>query len=505
MSANVVSFDWLVLAPVLAPAFAALLVLVIDAIAPTVRAVHLPVALTALGLGIGALPFGVANGATPVRTLCLAGPEAACLYEGAAWGVALQLTALVASLLILLMLGPGTSHLDASQHGGPAVTVALVLTATAGATLVPATRDLPTWLIAIELATLPAVALVALSRSRDSARGALALLMTSLMSFGLLVVGLALWVLATGDATFSSDTLRVAFADPQRHRVLLAALLFLLAGLGFKLSAVPFHTWTPQAFTAADEPIGALLATVSKVAALGAAIVVLRPLIHLEVTGEPGRGAIGATLGVLAVFSMTVGNLLALREDDPVRLLAWSTVAQGGWVLLPLAVLTSGGASAAVAYLVAYAAASLAVFAVAAAVHPRNEAAGERTFAAYRGLARSQPLLAGGLALGLLALAGLPPGLVGVIAKIVALRPVIGFGGFGWVLVAVAIANVVLGIAVYVRWLRVVVRADDVSASSAPTPRLRLDPGLLVAVVVSTGLLLVLSVVPGLLLGLVDG
>ena len=81
----------------------------------------------------------------------------------------------------------------------------------------------------------------------------------------------------------------------------------------------------------------------------------------------------------------------------------------------------------------------------------------------------------------------------------------IGFGGFGWVLVAVAIANVVLGIAVYVRWLRVVVRADDVSASSAPTPRLRLDPGLLVAVVVSTGLLLVLSVVPGLLLGLVDG
>ena len=179
MSANVVSFDWLVLAPVLAPAFAALLVLVIDAIAPTVRAVHLPVALTALGLGIGALPFGVANGATPVRTLCLAGPEAACLYEGAAWGVALQLTALVASLLILLMLGPGTSHLDASQHGGPAVTVALVLTATAGATLVPATRDLPTWLIAIELATLPAVALVALSRSRDSARGALALLMTS--------------------------------------------------------------------------------------------------------------------------------------------------------------------------------------------------------------------------------------------------------------------------------------------------------------------------------------
>ena len=375
MSANVVSFDWLVLAPVLAPAFAALLVLVIDAIAPTVRAVHLPVALTALGLGIGALPFGVANGATPVRTLCLAGPEAACLYEGAAWGVALQLTALVASLLILLMLGPGTSHLDASQHGGPAVTVALVLTATAGAAdpagllarpisnammdnaeyrpveeepLTLAEEVLPRRR-ALLARTLGILALVALSRSRDSARGALALLMTSLMSFGLLVVGLALWVLATGDATFSSDTLRVAFADPQRHRVLLAALLFLLAGLGFKLSAVPFHTWTPQAFTAADEPIGALLATVSKVAALGAAIVVLRPLIHLEVTGEPGRGAIGATLGVLAVFSMTVGNLLALREDDPVRLLAWSTVAQGGWVLLPLAVLTSGGASAAVA------------------------------------------------------------------------------------------------------------------------------------------------------------
>lgn len=494
---SIVTLDLLVLAPVLAPALGALLVLIVDAIAPSARSAHTPIALLAIGVGIGALPFSVAGGAAPVRTLCLPGPDAACLYEGTAWGVALQLTALVCSLVVLLLLGPGTTHLQRSLRGGPAVTVALVLTTTAGATLVPATRDLPTWLIAIELATLPAVALVALSRSPGAEGGALSLLMTSLTSFALLVVGLGLWVLATGDATFSSETLQLAFADPDHHRALLAAVLFLICGLGFKLSAVPFHTWTPPAFVTSDEPIAALLATTSKVAALGAAVVMLSPLLHLEITGESGRDSIVAVVGVVAVLSMTVGNVMALGVGDPVRLLAWSTVAQGGWVLLPLAMLGRAGVAASVAYLIAYAAATLAVFAVASAVHPRNEAAGERSFAAYAGLARSQPLLAGALALGLLSLAGLPPGFVGVLAKIVALRPVIDQAL--WWLVVPAIVNVVIGIAVYVRWLLPLVRGDG------RPERLRLDPGLLAGLVIATGLLVVTSVVPGLILGLVDG
>lgn len=497
MIADLVTIDAWVLAPVLAPALGALLVLVLDVLAPKARGSHLPLALIALGAGLGALPYAV-TADSPARTLCLPAPQGRCLYEVEPWGLGLQLIILAGALIVLLMLGPGTRQLDDVQRGGPAVTVSLVLAATAGAAMLPATRDLPTWLVAIELATLPAIALVALSRGRGAEGGALSLLMVSLTSFALLAIGIALWVLATGDATFSADTVRAAVENTDRHRVLLLSILFLLAGVGFKLSAVPFHTWTPQAFAVADEAISAYLATVSKAAALGGAIVLLSPLVVLTGAGSDDGFSIRLVIGVLALASMTLGNLVALRAEDPLRLLAWSTIAQAGWVLAPLAMLTSISVAAATGYLLVYAVGSLAVFAVAAAVHSGAEGAGERRLTAYAGLARRAPLLALVLGLGLLTLAGLPPAVVGVVAKVVALGPVVDAGL--WWLVGAMIVNIVLGIAVYLRWLLMVIRPAD------PDPgltRLRLDPGLRVAIALAGLAVVLLSLAPGLVFGLV--
>lgn len=497
---SVVTMNWLLLAPVLAPALGAVLVLLLDALLPRATAIHLPVALVALGLGLGGLPFGLRGGGD-AYTLCLPGGRGgACLYHATAVVLGLQLAALASALLVLLMLGPGTTHLRRNQIGGPAVTVALLLTATAGAALVPATRDLPTWLVAIELATLPGVALVALSRTRGAEGGALSLLMTSLTSFTLLAVGAALWVTATHDALFATNSLAVAWADPARHRAALLALVVMVAGLGFKLSAVPFHLWTPQAFVHADEPVAAFLATTSKVAALSGVIVVVTPVAAVTARAG-GGGSVLAVLATLGLVSMTVGNVLALRADDPLRVLAFSTVAQGGWLVVPLAMLSGRGTSAAVTYLLVYAAASLAVFAVTAAVHTGREGAGERSLAAYAGLARRQPLLGGALGLGLLTLAGLPPGIIGLLAKVVALRPLVDAGA--WVVVAIAVLNVVLGAAVYLRWLLVLVRdPGPARAAGEEPPPVRLDPGLLVALVLAVALLVVTSAVPGLLIGL---
>lgn len=496
MIPELVSLDWLVLAPVLAPAFGALLVLIVDALAPRARGLHLPIGLAALGAGLGALPFG-ASSAIPARTLCGPAPDARCFYEVAPWGLGLQLLALSGALVVLLLLGPGTSHLDRAQRGGPAVTVALVLAATAGTVMLPAARDLPAWLIAVELATLPAIAMVALSRGRSAEGGALSLLLVSLTSFGFLAVGVALWVVATGDATFAGVSLQAAFERTETHRVLLLAILFLLAGLGFKLSAVPFHTWTPQAFVAADEPVAGYLATVSKAAALGATIVVLAPLVTITSIGSDDGDSVRLVIGVLALASMTLGNLVALRADDPVRLLAWSTIAQAGWVLAPLAMLTPRGVASSVGYLLVYAVGTLAVFTVAAAVHTASEGSGERSLTAYTALARRNPGLALLLGLGLLTLAGLPPAVIGVVAKIVALQPVVEAGQ--WWLVAAMVINVVLGIAVYLRWLLVMVRPGGTD----PGPRLRLDPGLVVAALLLGALTLVLSIAPGLVIDLV--
>src|SRR5699024_3223666 len=150
--------------------------------------------------------------------------------------------------------------------------------ATAGAAAVPAAGDLGTLLVALELATLPTVALVVLADPRwasghraGAVDGAVSLLTTSLVSFGLMALGAAFWVAATGTALLAGPT-------TDDTGLLVVAAVLLLAGLAFKVSDVPFHAWTPVTYTRAPLPVTAYLATVSKVAALGGLVVLVRAL-----------------------------------------------------------------------------------------------------------------------------------------------------------------------------------------------------------------------------------
>jgi NADH-quinone oxidoreductase subunit N len=208
---------------------------------------------------------------------------------------------------------------------------------------------------------------------------------------------------------------------------------------------------------------------------------------------------------------MTLGNLMALRQDDVIRLLAWSTVAQAGWVVLPLVSVSSLGQRSAAMYLLTYVAATLVAFAVVGQTI-REVGAHGRQISAYVGLWRRSPWRAGALALALTSLAGLPPGVIGLVGKIVAFRPVISEG---WVwLTIIAAANAVLGVAVYLRWLRPVVTIPDPlpeQPASAHEPAasdtiLGARPGHRVAIaaalVVSGFVLVVISVQPQFLLGL---
>jgi NADH-quinone oxidoreductase subunit N len=493
---SLVTFDWLVLAPVLAPALGAVLVLLLDALAPRWSGLHAAVGVLALTAGIALSVPGTLRAAdNPLRSLCLPAPDG-CLYEAGPLTSALQLGALAAALVVLLLAWPGT---DARDHlrGGPAVLVSLVLAATAGAAGVAAAHDLGSWLVCLELATLPAIALVALRGDAPAGRGALALLTTSLVSFAMVVLGAALWLVATGQAVFATGAAEAALADPDRRVVLLLGSLLLVAGLGFKLSLVPFHVWTPQAYAGATEPVAAFLAATSKIAALAALLVVIVPLVGAGVPVLVG-------IGILAAVSMTLGNVLALVQDDPVRLLAWSTVAQAGWVILPLSAFDERSAAASGGYLLAYVIATLVAFVVVHVITstPRRQGAVDqgRTLAAYTGLLRAHPLLGGALGLALLSLAGLPPGVVGLIAKIVALRPVVGGGQ--WVLALVAVLNAVIGVAVYLRWFAVLLRDPDEGPAQAVIRRISRPA--LAALVLSGAALVVTSVMPQLLLGLLD-
>lgn len=397
-----------------------------------------------------------------------------------------------------------------------------MLTALTGAVVVAASHDVGTWLIGLELATLPIVALIALPGTRSAIAGAMQLLMTSLVSFAVLVLGVALWFAASGSPFFSADAaLRAeAVTGSAGWGVLALSVALIITGLGFKLSLVPFHAWTPTAYAGSRTAVAAFLATVSKIAALAALLVVLQALTAV------GPSAL-VIIAVLSVASMTLGNIMALRQDNVVLILAWSTVAQAGWVILPLVSMSTGGARASATYLLTYVVATLVAFAV-VGMTVRELPAEGRTLAAYAGLWQRSPWRAGALALALTSLAGLPPGVIGLIGKVVALRPVLAEG---WIWLAIiAAANAVLGVAVYTRWLRPVIMTGSPAAApegagaqaseavgeaipagahaaSAGRRRIRLRQpvdrvALMFALVVASVLLVAVSVQPDLLLSL---
>ena len=358
MSQAVVSVNAGMLLPVLAPAVAAAVVLVTDVAVQHLRRVHYLIALASLAIGVVATVAGLGMTAGGVRqTLCL--PHGGqCMYSADSVGSTLQLAALLGAAVTLLLTWPEDKD---KSPGGTAVIVSLVLAATAGATAVAGARDVGSWLVALELATLPTVALVALRGARTAISGAVALLTTSLVSFGLLALAAALWFTATGSAFLSPSAALVGVNDPARHPILILAIVVVVAGIGFKLSLVPFHAWTPEAYDGGPLPVAAFLAGVSKIAALSALLVVIRAVAPL---GAPPLTAIA----IVSAVSMTLGNIMALRQDGVVRLLAWSTVAQAGWVVLPLATVSTAAVHASGAYLLAYVLATLLAFAVVAAL-----------------------------------------------------------------------------------------------------------------------------------------
>ena len=498
---SLVSIDAVVLAPALLPALGVVLVLVGDALLPKRRDWQVGSGLAMLLVGVvAALVAAVRADDEPVRTLCLPAPEGACLWTTSPMTGTLQAGILLATAAALALL-----HDRGAGPRDTTVSTALLLAAATGGAGVAASRDLGTWLVTLELATIPLVALVAMRGTRTAAHGALTLLVTSVTSFALLVLGAALWLTATGDAAFGADTVALTWVDPQRRAVLVLAVTALLAGLGFKLSLVPFHAWTPQAYSTADLGTAAALAAASKISAAAALLVLAQAFVG--VAGDLRQ--VSLVLGALTAASMLLGNVMALRQDDTTRLLAWSTVAQAGWVVLPVAALTADGLRASALYVLTYAVATLVAFAAVAVV-------GAGPLSRMRGLLRRDRLTGGALAFALLVLAGLPPGIIGLVAKVVALRPAVEAGL--WPLALVAVVAVVLGIAVYLRWFALLVADPGEAVGDAhgevqrdvlgEVQREVSDPASVdlarVVLVVGTVLLVLLSALPGLLLGLLS-
>jgi NADH-quinone oxidoreductase subunit N len=428
-----------------------------------------------------------------------------CSYSADRFTLIFQFVALAGAFVVVLM-SAATMRRDRVPTGEYHF---LLLASVTGALVLVGARDLITLTIALETVSLPAFALVGMKRhSGRSSEAALKFFLVSVASTAVMLFGVSLVYGATGSVHFGS--VAVGLADiphgssplaavsaphlgslvPGQHTSAVSHLAALgvgltLIGFAFKVSAVPFHFWTPDTYAGAPVPVAAYLSVVSKAAGFAGLILItgtaFSPYIHKT----------GPLLAVLAALTMTIGNLVALRQTDAVRLLAWSTVGQAGYILVPLGIGNPADYTkhigATVAYVIMYAAMNLGAFAVVHSVSASSRS-GSTSLDAYRGLAKSRPVASAALAFFLLCLAGLPPGLMGLFAK-VAVFNAAASSHLIWLAVIMAV-NVVIALYYYLAWAARLFGTPDAAtasfpAASGPSPlTLRLAIGLTLAAAV---------------------
>ena len=261
-----------------------------------------------------------------------------------------------------------------------------------------------------------------------------------------------------------------------------------LVGFGFKVAAVPFHMWTPDVYQGAPTAVTAFMSAGTKVAAFLALVRVLDVGFHaLSWDWTP-------LVWALAAVSVVVGSLLAIAQTDVKRMLAYSSIAHAGFVLTGLTAADQSGIRAAMFYLVAYALMVLGAFGVVMLVSIRGE---ERTsLNAYRGLARSSPLLAGLMSLFLLSLAGIPP-TAGFIAKVAVFQAAIDAGN--WLLVLIGVLASVVAAFFYLRVVVLMYMVPSEEAAELQAPLVARA-----AIAIPAALTLLLGVFPGLILGFLE-
>ncbi len=386
----------------------------------------------------------------------VAGP-ARPLFDGQAVadGFAAFVTVIVcAGLALSAVLGAGWLHAHGAERGEY---YALALFGTSGMVLLAMATDLLVAFVAIEVMSLSTYSLPAyMRRGRRPAEAAFKYFLLGAFSSALLLYGAALvYGAVPGPAGLRGSTLFGSIARAQASPLLLAGLGLVAVGLAFKVAAVPFHAWTPDVYEGAPTPVTAFMAAGVKAAAFA----VLTRVFLAATAGEGAGGFSFATLlSALAVLTMVFGNLLALPQRSVKRMLAYSSVAHAGYLLVGVVATAPPEArplalSSILFYLAAYAATVVGAFAVVGALerrgaHPGDEPADAWDLARFGGLARRRPALAFAMAVFLASLAGVPP-TAGFMAKLLVFQAAVGAERYG--LAVVGVLTSTLGAYYYLR------------------------------------------------------
>jgi NADH-quinone oxidoreductase subunit N len=316
-------------------------------------------------------------------------------------------------IFLIATIGTIAMSLDYNAREGitPGETHVLLLLATSGMMMLAAARDLIIVFLGIELMSVAIYILVGLNRRRErSAEGAIKYFLLGAFSTAFLLYGIALVYGATGATNFSAIAANIARFNLQQSGLLLVGIALLLVGFGFKVAAAPFHMWAPDVYEGAPTPITAYMAAAVKAAAFAA-------FFRLWLEAFPSLLATWhLPVWWLAVLTMVVGNVVALAQRNIKRLLAYSSIAHAGYILVALVVGTKLGSSAFMFYLFAYTMATLGAFAVIVALGTSGE--DKMGVEEYAGLWTVRPGLAVAMAVFMLALLGFPIfGGIGFFAK----------------------------------------------------------------------------------------
>ena len=348
----------------------------------------------------------------------------------------------------------------------------LMLSALLGMFLMISSGNLLIFYLALELATIPVAAMANFDlEKKSSSEGAMKMILSSAFSSGILLFGISLLYGTTGTLSFSEIPQQLDSSPVQ-----IMAFVFLFSAFAFKLSIVPFHLWTADVYEGSPIAVTSFLSVISKGAVAFIFITVLYKVF------QPMQEVWYTMLVILSIATMVVGNLFALRQQNIKRFLAFSSIAQVGFILVGISSNDKMGITAVVYFILIYVFSNLAAFGVASVI---SENSGKENIDDYKGLYKTNPLISWILALALFSLAGIPP-TAGFFGKLFLLTA--GASKASYWFITIAALNMIVSLYYYLK----VVRAMFMDKNEQPIEKIKINPGVKLALILcGTGIVLI--------------
>lgn len=471
---NLDAADLIALLPLIAIATSVVMVMLTAAF---YRHQQLAMGVTLLGLllSCAALPLAAATGSRQVTPLLLV-DHYALYYMGLVFAATFVVTVLC------------HAYFGSRESGTGALYILLLLAALGGAVLA-ASNHFASFLLGLELYSIALFALIAYPRDieRPLEAGIKYLVLTGFSS-AFLLFGMAVIYAQLGTMQFAEIGTMLAATGSASNGILLAGLALILVGVGFKLALAPFHMWAPDVYEGAPAPVAALIATVSKGAVLA---LLLRYFVATESYRSP---SIMLALSLIAIASILVGNLLALLQDNVKRILAYSSIAHLGYLLVGFLAAGTLAAEAVGYYLAAYFVTMLGAFGVVTLLSDSGRERDHDYLADYRGLFWRRPWLAAAFTATLLSLAGIPL-TMGFIGKFYVAAA--GVGASLWLLVLVLVIGSTISLFYYLRIITTMAAPlPETASEQLPMPAMPAPPAASAALAALVLLLIWLGVDP---------